>query len=51
MCVSPKEVILIGLRNVPGITLNIIVGALLVLSVALPAVLQKVAAARDGARS
>lgn len=41
----------LGLRNVPGITLNIIVGALLVVSVALPAVLKKVAAARDGARS
>lgn len=41
----------LGLRNVPGITLNIIVGALLIASVALPAILKKVAAARDGARS
>lgn len=41
----------LGLRNVPGITLNIIVGALLVASVALPAILKKVAAAREGARS
>jgi rhamnose transport system permease protein len=41
----------LGLRNVPGITLNIIVGALLIASVALPSILKKVAAARDGARS
>lgn len=41
----------LGLRNVPGITLNIIMGALLIASVALPAILKKVAAARDGARS
>jgi rhamnose transport system permease protein len=41
----------LGLRNVPGITLNIIVGALLIASVALPAISKKVAAARDGART
>ena len=41
----------LGLRNVPGITSNIIVGALLITSVALPSVLKRIAAARDGARS
>jgi rhamnose transport system permease protein len=40
----------LGLRNVPGISMNIVVGALLIVSVALPIVVKKVAAARSAAR-
>jgi rhamnose transport system permease protein len=36
----------LGLRNVPGITMSIVVGALLIVSVALPAIAKKIAAAR-----
>jgi rhamnose transport system permease protein len=36
----------LGLRNVPGIAMSIVVGALLIVSVALPAVARKIAAAR-----
>lgn len=38
----------LGLRNVPGIATSIVVGALLVFSVALPAIAKKIAAARRG---
>jgi rhamnose transport system permease protein len=38
----------LGLRNVPGIATSIVVGALLVVSVALPAIARKIAAARRG---
>ena len=38
----------LGLRNVPGIATSIVVGALLVFSVALPAIARKIAAARRG---
>jgi rhamnose transport system permease protein len=38
----------LGLRNLPGITMSIVVGALLVASVALPAITKKIAANRLG---
>lgn len=41
----------LGLRNVPGIAMSIVVGALLIVSVALPAVVRKIAAARGSAGS
>mgnify|MGYP003779291827 CR=1 FL=1 len=40
----------LGLRNVPGITMSIVVGALLIISVALPAIAKKIAAARQNVR-
>jgi rhamnose transport system permease protein len=36
----------LGLRNVPGIAMSIVVGGLLIVSVALPAIIEKVAARR-----
>ena len=38
----------LGLRNVPGIAMSIVVGALLIISVALPAIAKKLAAAPRG---
>jgi rhamnose transport system permease protein len=39
----------LGLRNVPGIAMSIVVGALLIVSVALPAIVKKISARSAGA--
>jgi rhamnose transport system permease protein len=41
----------LGLRNVPGISMSIVVGLLLITAVALPIVASRLAARQAGARS